>query len=458
MRLDLVATAAVVTAVLAAGCAGTGIGDTSQGGGPDPASAPAETGGSAPDGGGDAGDASSEGAGPGLGNLSMEEADETRRNDTAVVFTWEGEIPQDRSVVEAGFDIPAGHPFTVTTELEWEGDHDLVLALTSAGTESLCNSAGRATGGPADPPAICTIPSFAQPEPTSWTVIVERGEYDLGRTAPFTVVVTVELDDPATVPAVPTLVEEPAERERDPGWPDPSEATIRPGVTVGGQLCTANFVFSSPRNASLYIGTASHCFKLGPSRLGEEVPVARGALTGTLAYCSWGAQEHLRACPDQRFGEPGYRDDFALVRVPDEHRDEVHPAMLVWGGPTGLAEPPEPGSTLYAYGNSGIRDQYQGANAGDARRGVVTHSNETVTVGHFTTPPAPGDSGSPVLAEDGNALGSLNTLSGRGDTPPGGGGVANLDRSLGLFEERTGRQVELATWPLFETPEPVVQD
>lgn len=440
---------AVAAALLLAGCVGP-LGE--EAGSAQPESSPSEA--------DERGGSSSRAArGSTLGNLSMEGANATRRNGSAVVFRWEGTIPRDSDSISASFDVPAGAPFTVDAKLTWEGRSDLVLSLTSPGTEQACSTEARTTAGPAEPPSTCTVASFRRDAPQRWTTAVERSTYDTRRSAPFTVVLTVRLDDPEDVPDGPSLLGEPADEEVAPGWPEPGQAGIRPGVTVGGQLCTSNFVFASPRNATLYLGTASHCFELGPSRLGDDVPVARGAFNGTLVYCSWGAQAGLRTCPNVAFGTPGYRDDFALVRIPPEGRDEVHPATLVWGGPTGLLEePPSPGTQVLSYGNSGNRDLSQGVNAGDSRRGVVAESNGTRTVAYFNSPVAPGDSGSGVTTAAGDAVGVLHTLSGRGETAPAGGGITNLARSLQLLEERTGHRVELRTWPLFETPEPVVQD
>src|SRR5688500_20394936 len=80
-----------------------------------------------------------------------------------------------------------------------------------------------------------------------------------------------------------------------PGWPPLVDAPIRPGVRItpwgpAGEIlglggCTANFIFASPDNRTLYIGTAGHCAKNMAN--GTATPVAEGAAMVTLAYCSF---------------------------------------------------------------------------------------------------------------------------------------------------------------------------
>lgn len=235
----------------------------------------------------------------------------------------------------------------------------------------------------------------------------------------------------------------------DPGWPDPADAPVRPGVKAGsgdallvGHFCTVNFVFGTPDNRTLYVGLASHC--LTGKKLGDDVPLASGAVHAVLAYCSYGAIDGTEECTDNT-KDDDERDwnDFALLRIKDEDRAKVHPGLLRFGGPTGLAGALGPGDRVLTYGNTDLRDGGRPLpDALDARPGVVTGRTDWITEVVLAGPGIPGDSGSPVLAADGSALGVMKYLG------AGTNGVTNLDAALAYLHENTPLRVELKTWPL----------
>lgn len=219
-----------------------------------------------------------------------------------------------------------------------------------------------------------------------------------------------------------------------PGWPALDEAVIRPGVKIVagpiqtdvgpvGELsgqCTANFVFSTPDNHTLYLGTASHCFA-NTAAIGDPVSIAGGAVTGTLAYCSWGTVDETDTCPSKTQNDEGWANDFALVQLPVEARNLVHPALLHWGGPTGiLKSPPVADQHVLNFGNSPLRDADQqgaGSDAADASEGITTTpitplapSADWSTFARFASPRVLGDSGSAVILADGTALGVLGNI------------------------------------------------
>lgn len=230
------------------------------------------------------------------------------------------------------------------------------------------------------------------------------------------------------------------------GWPPADEADIRPGVNVAGG-CTSSFLFRSPDNETLYLGTQGHC--LPESEVGDPVQIEFGAYTGTLAYLAYDAYV------------PG--KDFALVRLHDDYREEVHPAVLYWGGPTGLARDVDPGDVVETFGNSPYREPLwyvagqdppfpPPGNALDPRRGVVVNRTENVTSAYYAPSGFLGDSGSPVMTRDGRAVGSLIGLSYAG---------TNAATNLGprLEEARSsGMDVELVTWRSFDPVLPHVTD
>jgi hypothetical protein len=218
-----------------------------------------------------------------------------------------------------------------------------------------------------------------------------------------------------------------------PGWPALEEAQIRPGVNVVDGSCTSNFLFRTPDNGTLFLGTAAHC--VSETEIGEPVAIRGGAFQGTLAYSSFKAME-------QR-GDDIAGNDFALIELPDEVRSTVHPAMLTYGGPTGIAEDVAQGDKVLAHGNSTLRPGGTPDEAGP-REGYVTHHGDWTTGMYFVGPGVPGDSGSAVTMADGRALGTLVTL--EIAPQPASNNVANLDATLGYANQVTDREVELVTW------------
>lgn len=221
----------------------------------------------------------------------------------------------------------------------------------------------------------------------------------------------------------------------DPGWPDPDEAAVRPGVAIADGTCTANFVFSSPDNATLYVGTAAHCFP-DPDP-GQAVSIADGAATGELAYHSFQAMERVNESNQAAWDF----NDFALVRIDPGFRDTVHPAVRTYGGPTGLSADAGTGDRVLTTGDTSLRN---GADALDPREGYVTGSSPWHVDVQLYAPSVPGDSGSPVLTADGRALANLVTIEVLPQT--GSNDATKITRAVAYMEDHGGPQVELETW------------
>lgn len=223
------------------------------------------------------------------------------------------------------------------------------------------------------------------------------------------------------------------------GWPELEDAQIRPGVNIVGGGCTANFIFSSPDNETLYIGTASHC--VGGRQPGSSVSVG-GFGAGILVYCSWMHIQGTSTCPSSDTLIDG--NDFALVEIRDDHRHRVHPAMLHWGGPVGIGSPPSTLSKVHTYGNSGLNP----SPLLSPMEGYTTGSSDVTTSMYTVRPGVFGDSGSPVTRADGQTVGVLVAI----NLVTGQNVIANLDNALSYMEDRTGIQVELKTWQLLNDP------
>lgn len=242
-----------------------------------------------------------------------------------------------------------------------------------------------------------------------------------------------------------------------PPWPEPSQASVRPGVQIrssSGQ-CTSNFLFRTPSNSTLMLGVAAHCVSENPRagdgcdpatepfEPGTEVRIDGASNRGVLVYSSWFTMQ----ATEESDSDACRLNDFALIAIDQADRTSVHPALMHYGGPTALAgaDSLSPGDKVLWYGNSGTRagiDELQ-RNEGyvvreDGSRGFVMYS---------ATPGVPGDSGSAVIAEDGAAAGILSTV--RIAPESGSNGVALLEPAL-AYANQNGIQVELVTWELFE--------
>jgi hypothetical protein len=229
---------------------------------------------------------------------------------------------------------------------------------------------------------------------------------------------------------------DPADTSQSEDWPSLEEADIRPGVRVvtGGQ-CTSSFLFEDQATGDLFLGLASHCV----DEVGQEADIYNVSdepfATGTVAYRSF---DHTDA------------HDFALVEIPDEVADRAHPAVLQFGGPTGLADSDAftVGEHVVSYGNSQLR---QGLEPTNPREGYLTNPGEQESDITALTPGIPGDSGSGVMDDQGRALGVLITVGvsasvGTDGAGTGTNGITNLDVALAFAEDQTGMDLELQTY------------
>ena len=250
---------------------------------------------------------------------------------------------------------------------------------------------------------------------------------------------------------VPALAAAPAQATTR--WAPPDRATIHPGVQMytKGAQCTGNFVFKD-RRARVYLGYAAHCAGTGGATdtngcaaaslpLGTRVRFAEGGSEvgdgktvgfGRLAYSSWRTMRRLGV----RNQNACAYNDLALVRVERASVGKVNPSVPFWGGPVGLHRGGTTlGEAVHSYGNSILRggvetlSPKQGTSLG-TMGGGWTHSVYTLSPG------VPGDSGSGFLDADGNALGTLSTLS----LAPlaGSNGVGDLRHELAFAQRHSG--------------------
>ena len=150
---------------------------------------------------------------------------------------------------------------------------------------------------------------------------------------------------------------------------------------------TATTAAVKPR---LFAGTAGHCV----SGVGARVSTEDGAF-GTVAF-------HL----------DNESDDFAFIEIDREKEHLVNPRMLGFDGPSGVisGEQTQPGDAAHVYGNGIVFGESELTRP---RTGVLNHADWRQY--RATLPVILGDSGGPVLHEDGSALGIVAHLSVWGD-------------------------------------------
>lgn len=220
------------------------------------------------------------------------------------------------------------------------------------------------------------------------------------------------------------------------GWADADAATIHPGVqtvTDGAGQCTANFVFTA--GTDVLIGQAAHCSGTGAATdtngcdagslpLGTSVEIQGADHPGQLVYSSWIAMQNA----GETDADACQYNDFALVKIDPRDHDKVNPSIPVFYGPEGIdGDGAALGEQVYTYGNSSLRQgitqlsPHVGASLGTSGGGWTTAI-------YTVTPGLPGDSGSAVLSQDGEALGILVTLA----IAPlaGSNGVTSIDLAL----------------------------
>lgn len=250
-----------------------------------------------------------------------------------------------------------------------------------------------------------------------------------------------------------TPPEERDEEDDPPPWPSPAEASIRPGVSIvssAGQ-CTSNFLFRTPDNGTLMLGLAAHCVADGPTTNGDgcdsantpmepgtKVRISGASSPGVLVYSSWWTMQEN----EESSSVVCNANDFALIGIHPDDRDEVHPAVLHFGGPTGLVEPGNLTTfdKVLWYGNSGLRPGIDEVHRNEGY--VLSHTGWHAVV-YSVSPGVQGDSGSGLMTNDGQAMGVLSTV--RLSPQPGSNGIGLLAPMLAYANDH-GVQAELVTW------------
>ncbi len=269
---------------------------------------------------------------------------------------------------------------------------------------------------------------------------------------------SVEDTEPASLDATTTPSPAPVT------WGEPDDALVRPGTFVltgfiAGNpgtpfpwsregLCTASFVLTDPSEVRVYVSIAAHCVE--DVELGEELELVPG-VNATLAYSSFHTMDALGVEDEEML----WQNDLALLEVLAHQRHLIHPSVLHYGGPTGLADQAGPGTLVRTFGNSNWRELT--GDTLDPREGIRTTGNEGYHRLQLIGPSVPTDSGSPVMTFDGQALGVMahlylfeddpNQLAALEPDTPASNGATELAWALDYAREHTGTEAVLATAP-----------
>jgi hypothetical protein len=209
---------------------------------------------------------------------------------------------------------------------------------------------------------------------------------------------------------------------------------VRPGagyLREDGDECSMSFIFLGS-DKRYYAGSAGHCIwasnnvdspngreqQWGPGQ-GMVVTDVDGTPIGRFAYGAW---------TDSR--------DFSLIRLDPGVRPEA--ALCYFGGPTSMY-------TAHSSGVTFVKQYGQGIVFGSvvpARSGFATDTTDPYYVETYGLS-SPGDSGSGVMTDGGQALGTLIGLSYFGQTV-----LTRLDTSVAEAEKFMGITLTLQTAPL----------
>ena len=221
-------------------------------------------------------------------------------------------------------------------------------------------------------------------------------------------------------------------------------ATAAPGVGVGrigpgtqlvtaGRSCTANFVFRDAQHR-VYVGYAASC---ATRTAGAAGTCARSLPQGTVVRLAdrgrtlgYGALRYSSFRALRRAGVTDAAscaaDDFALVEIRGAARGRVSPTVPYWGGPTGVADLPAAGATVFGLARTSATARTI------PRAGQVSGGSSSATSVTSLLPSARSARGSGFLDDAGHAVGILTSSAGDANTVVSVAGAVAFARQHGV--------------------------
>ena len=205
------------------------------------------------------------------------------------------------------------------------------------------------------------------------------------------------------------------------GGPVSAAAAIQPGsrITSGSSACTMNFIYrdvvsetTTSTTSGAYRRTTETTDLTGDSQITEEPAL----YAGTAGHCVSGVGARVSNA-DGSFGTVAFSvhndsDDFAFIKIDRDKEHLVNPTMLGFDGPTGVISGSDarPGDAAHVYGHGLVFGETELTRP---RTGILNAADSFRY--RATLPIIFGDSGGPVLHEDGSALGIVVHLTATGD-------------------------------------------
>ena len=198
----------------------------------------------------------------------------------------------------------------------------------------------------------------------------------------------------------------------------PGQRVVAYGEDGRGAAFTLGFILTDAAGG-LYGTSVAHAMHLidPPLPLGTPVRIEE-QIIGHFVYDGWATQTD------------DFTTDFALIELTPQAASWVSPAVASWGGPTGIAngDAQLPGWQIFTHG----------ATTAEGNPGRLLDEDSGFTIARFEATFKPGDSGSPVLAWDGAALGlgvAYLGLEPVGQESEKVAFIVSLDHNLGLAAE-----------------------
>lgn len=197
------------------------------------------------------------------------------------------------------------------------------------------------------------------------------------------------------------------------GAPASAATPIQPGARIvsGSSACTMNFIYREVVPEQTF--TRTRRTSSSTSSTSTTTAQEPRLYAGTAGHCVSGVGARVEI-DDMAFGSVAFHrlndsagEDFAFIEIDRDKEHLVNPSMLGFGGPNGTISGSEVdyGDGVHVYGNGIVFGETELTRP---RSGILNEADSQFY--RATLPVIFGDSGGPVLHEDGSALGIVAHL------------------------------------------------